>query len=114
MDIADSSFIAHPNVQFVFRLILMIVILIFLALASFTNILPAKHIDCIEDKVFEYTEGLNLLFTLKVFAKYVFLIICGTMMDILIVSQMIYFLFYQKSWRWLFAMIMFYGCRGII
>ena len=90
----SASFLSQPSVQFFLRLMIVIVMLVFLALASFTDFLPAKHIDCIEDKVFEYTEELNRYFTLNIVAKNVFLIICGAMMDILIVSQMVYFLFY--------------------
>ena len=81
-----------------------------LALASFTDMLPAKHIDSVEDKVFEATASINDFFAEHVQAKNAFLIICGLTMDILIVGQIIYFLFYQDSWRWMFAMIMFYFC----
>ena len=85
-----------------------------LAMAASGHMLPQKDIECIEDKSFIYTGGINQYFLARPWARNTFLILCGAMMDILIVSMFIYFLLFQESWRWLLAMAMFYFTRMAI
>lgn len=82
-----------------------------LAMAASGHMLPQKDIECIEDKSFTSTEAINQYFLAWPWARNTFLIICGAMMDILIVSMFIYFLLFQESWRWLVAMALFYFTR---
>jgi hypothetical protein len=43
-------------------------------------------IECIEDRVFDFTAGLNKFFALNKAAKFTFMIICGLMMDIMLLT----------------------------
>lgn len=72
----------------------MICVVLGLAMAASGHMLPQKDIECIEDKSFMYTESINQYFLARPFARNAFLIVCGGMMDILIVSMFIYFLLF--------------------
>jgi hypothetical protein len=42
------------------------------------------------------------------------MIVCGLMMDVMVVVLLIRFCFYGTSWRLVIALGVFYGCRAII
>ncbi len=48
--------------------------------------LVADPIECIEDRVFDFTAGLNNFFAEKKAAKFTFMIVCGLMMDVMVLT----------------------------
>lgn len=65
----------------------MLVILAFLTIVTLTqSFLLAENIACIEDKVFNITGSLNDYFASNQTAKHVFMIVCGLLMDIMVLT----------------------------
>jgi len=48
--------------------------------------LVADPIECIEDRVFDFTANINGFFAANKAAKFTFMIICGLMMDIMLLT----------------------------
>ncbi len=98
------------------RLIIVAFIIGTLLVTMLTDvILPEKDIPCIEDRLFIWTTGINEYFQTNPYARHVFMIICGLMMDISFVSCLLIFVFKRSSsWRLIVTLIMFYVTRFII
>lgn len=75
--------------------------------------LVADPIACIEDRIFDLTAGLNDYFATHVSAKFTMMIICGLMMDIMVLTQFYRFAMFGSSWRFLICLATFYIFRFI-
>ena len=73
--------------------------------------LVADPIECIEDRVFDFTAGVNNFFAENKSAKFTFMIICGLMMDIMLLTQFYRFAMFGTSWRFLMCLGSFYILR---
>ena len=86
-----------------------------LSLASFApGMLPEEHITWIRDEFFVHTESINQYFADHSQIKNVFLIFCSLCMDITMVTGMVVFVIYGKTWRLPIALIMFYLLRMMV
>ena len=70
-------------------------------------------VSCFEDKLFDMTTGLNNYFAQNVNSKHAFMITCGLMMDIMILTSFYRFALYGSTWRFVIAMFTFYGVRAL-
>lgn len=75
--------------------------------------LVADPIECIEDRIFDFTAGLNTFFATHQSAKFTFMIICGLMMDIMVLTQFYRFAMFGTTWRFLMSIAAFYIFRFI-
>jgi hypothetical protein len=75
--------------------------------------LVADPIACIEDRIFDFTAGLNTYFATHQSAKFTMMIICGLMMDIMVLTQFYRFAMFGSSWRFLICLASFYIFRFI-
>lgn len=97
------------------RISLMVVILGFLTVVTLTqSFLVSENIACIEDKVFNLTSKLNEYFSENYAAKHAYMIICGLLMDVMVLSQFYRFGMYGTTWRFPIALLMFYILRALI
>ena len=56
--------------------------------------IPVNPIECIQDNLLDATAPVNNYFADHEYAKNTFMIICGLMMDVLMLSQFFYFAFF--------------------
>lgn len=75
--------------------------------------LVADPIECIEDRVFDFTAGVNNFFAENKSAKFTFMIIAGLMMDIMLLTQFYRFAMFGTSWRFLMCIGSFYILRFV-
>jgi hypothetical protein len=73
--------------------------------------LVADDIPCIKDRLFDATEGINNYFKEHQAAKFTFMIICGLMMDTMVIAQFYRFAMWGTSFRLLICLAIFYGLR---
>ena len=73
--------------------------------------LVADPIECIEDRIFDATAGLNTFFATHQSAKFTFMILCGLMMDIMVLTQFYRFAMFGTTWRFLICIGVFYIFR---
>jgi hypothetical protein len=65
----------------------MIIILAFLTVITLTqSFIISESVACIEDRVFNLTTKLNHFFERNEKAKFTFMIICGLLMDIMVLA----------------------------
>ncbi len=96
------------------RTSIVVVFTVFMTLAALGGaFLVADPIDCIEDRVFDFTAGLNEFFYTHQQAKFTFMIICGLMMDIMVLTQFYRFAMFGTTWRFLICIGFFYIFRFI-
>ena len=74
----------------------------------------SDRVACLDDKLFDITTNLNNYFAQHKGAKHAFMIICGLMMDIMVVVSFYRFALKGTTWRLLIAMVVFYGVRGVV
>lgn len=109
------SLIQDVRKQRYIRVSVMVVILGFLTVVTLTqSFLISENIACIEDKVFNMTTKLNNYFQHNQTAKHAFMIICGLLMDIMVLSQFYRFAMHGTTWRFPIALLMFYMLRAVI
>ena len=97
------------------RLSVILLMLGMLTVVTLTqSFLVTEKIPCIEDKVFMWTTIINDYFAANPVAKHVFMIICGFLMDIMVLTQFYRFSMHGTTWRFPMALIMFYFFRFII
>ena len=114
-DESSKTWLSSPKVQLALRVVMILVAVIALSLASFApGMLPEEHITWIKDEFFTHTESINQYFGDHPKVKNVFLIFCSLWMDITMVTGMVVFVIYGKTWRLPIALIMFYLLRMII
>jgi hypothetical protein len=75
--------------------------------------LVADPIECIEDRIFQATAVFNNFFATHETAKFTFMIICGLMMDTMVLTQFYRFSMFGTSWRFLMCLGTFYVFRCI-
>ncbi len=75
--------------------------------------LVADPIECIEDRIFQATAVFNNFFATHETAKFSFMIICGLMMDTMVLAQFYRFSMFGTSWRFLMCLGTFYVFRFI-
>jgi hypothetical protein len=93
----------------------MVIILAFLTVITLTqSFLVSENVGCIEDKIFNMTENLNKFFQQNEKAKFAFMIICGLMMDVMLLVQFYRFGMYGTTWRFPLTILMFYLLRAMI
>jgi len=73
--------------------------------------LVTDPIACIEDRVFDSTAAVNAFFATHRSAKFAYMIICGLMMDIMVLTQFYRFAMYGTTWRFLICIGTFYVLR---
>ena len=78
------------------------------------SFLMQENAECLNDTLFEVTAPLNVYFTDHTFQRHMFMITCGLMMDIMVITLLIRFCFYGTSWRLVLALLVFYGFRAIV
>ena len=74
----------------------------------------SDRVQCIDDKLFDATANLNNYFAQHKSAKHAFMIICGLMMDIMVIVSFYRFAIKGSSWRLPLALFVFYGARVIV
>ena len=67
-----------------------------------------------DDKLFDLTASLNTYFSTNEDVKHAFMIICGFMMDIMVLIGFYRFALHGTTWRFPLAMFSFYGFRALI
>ena len=85
-----------------------------LIFALVPGVLPVKPVPCIEDSVFEWFKGVNHYFKEHPGGKHAWMIICGLMMDAMVVWLFARWAIFGKTWRLFIAYIMFYVLRVIV
>ena len=78
------------------------------------NLLMSDRVECLDDKLFDITTNLNNYFTQHTSAKHAFMIICGLMMDIMVIVSFYRFALKGSTWRLPIAMLVFYGTRALV
>lgn len=98
--------------QFYIRTGIVVLFVCILSLAAFGGaFLVADDIECIKDKIFDATSGINTYFKEHQAAKFTFMIICGLMMDTMVIAQFYRFAMWGTSFRLLICLLLFYGLR---
>ena len=92
--------------------IIILAVLTFVALES--SLIMSPELDCIQDKIFDLTSNLNNYFAQHIAAKHTFMIICGLMMDIMIIVSFYRFALKGSTWRFPIALLIFYGVRFMV
>lgn len=77
-------------------------------------VLPFHETECLWDGVFDATADMNEFFKENVFYRNVLLILSSLLIDVLMVSSAIRFMFFAKTWRSLLFLVSFYSVRGLI
>jgi hypothetical protein len=104
-----------PSYSSFFRGGLILTILAVVVLNSqYGFFLPKNDVNCILDKTFEFTAGINAFLRDNTSYRNALLISSSLCMDILIVSIFAMWFIYGRSWRILVAMLTFYGFRSIV
>jgi hypothetical protein len=78
------------------------------------NFLMTSPVACIEDKLFTWTASVNEFFKETPAAKHAYMIICGLLMDVMVLTQFYRFAIHGTTWRFPLAILMFYIFRGIL
>ncbi|CDW72690.1 UNKNOWN [Stylonychia lemnae] len=101
--------------QMYIRIVLIILSIILLTVVSLSqSFLLNEKVACMEDRLFDLTEGLNSYFAQNDRMRDAFLIICGLLMDIMVLTQFYRFARYGTSWRLPIAMFAFYIFRALV
>jgi hypothetical protein len=79
-----------------------------------SDLLPSIHVACYEDKILNWTSGINNYFREEVQTKFAFMIICGLMMDGLIIATFSIYVLYGTTWRIALGIALFEVIRFII
>lgn len=91
------------------------IVLVFTLVMSLASLggafLVTDQIACIEDRVFDSTAAVNSFFATHKSAKFTFMIICGLMMDTMVLTQFYRFAMYGTTWRFLICIAAFYILR---
>jgi hypothetical protein len=78
------------------------------------SFLRSEDVDCLEDSLFNWTTSINDYFHTHDLQRNFFMIVCGLMMDIMVVTILVRFCFYGTSWRIIIALGSFYLFRAIV
>lgn len=73
-----------------------------------------EKVTCIYDAAFLWTTDLNNYFAEHLYAKHAFMIICGLMMDVMVVVSLYRFAIHGSTWRFPIALLAFYGFRASV
>jgi hypothetical protein len=76
--------------------------------------LPQGNVECILDKSFIYTEGINTYLKHNSYARHLLLIISSLFVDVIITVSFFTWVFYGKSWRLLISLLVFYTFRSLV
>jgi hypothetical protein len=77
-------------------------------------VLPHGKIECLLDRSFEATAGINKYLNDNVAARHLLIAFSSFCVDFVIIYMSFYWCFYAKSWRVVVALAVFYSFRGII
>ena len=93
------------------RISAVVAIFISLILAMVGGVLPVyDDIDCVWDFGFEVFANANKYFLANLKYLHAFMIICGMMIDVIIVTQLVLFIITkQNTWRYFLCMVVFYS-----
>jgi hypothetical protein len=78
------------------------------------SFLVTEHVACIEDKIFTWTTAINQFFINSPPAKHAYMIICGLLMDIMVLGQFYRFAMHGTTWRFPMCLVMFYAFRALM
>jgi len=96
------------------RLIISSGTLIFIGANSLTNFAVVNDDpECIVDKLFDFTKGINLYFKENVFGRNILMITVAVLLDLSIFFTSYCWIMYGKTWRPLLSLAMFYILRLI-
>ena len=87
---------------------------LFHGMFSIEQIVVVTKDECIKDYTFVWTSTANGYLSENIDFKNKYIIYCSLMMDFMIISFMGFFLLYWKTYRVLFAYILFFGLRIFI
>ena len=76
-------------------------------------LLPEKHIECSQDNIHIITSNLHLYFKEEVETRNALMIICGLMMDSIVIITFTMFIWKGTTWRIMLALLMFYVAKFI-
>ena len=103
--------------QRIYRVIFSSLFLVFLSIFMFetsTDNVLAEGV-CIKDKSFEFTEGWNTFLRDHVEIKKRYIIFASTLMDVMLVSFVVYYFFkFWSSYRIIIAYIIFFSTRALL
>lgn len=80
----------------------------------FGFLFPDKHVDCMEDLLFDWTESLNNFFAANVYYKNLLLIIASLSLDLSELYLIFIWIFCGKSYRFCASLSIFYALRSFI
>jgi len=78
------------------------------------DMLPMEHVDCFKDFAFIATERQNQFLSENPQVKFAMMIICGLMMDFMIMLQFYRFAIHTRTWRFPIALISIYMIRFML
>jgi hypothetical protein len=76
--------------------------------------LPHGNVDCLLDKTFEATAGINEYLKDHKGVRNALLIFSSLCVDLMILSMFFYWFLWGRSWRIVFALIIFYAFRSLV
>lgn len=95
-------------------LIILFMVSMSIANAQTGMVLPFHDTECLWDGVFDATAGINSFLTENEGYRNALLILSSLLIDLLMVSSALRFMFFAKTWRSLMFLVSFYSVRGLI
>lgn len=77
-------------------------------------VLPFHETECLWDGAFDATAGINAFLAHNEVYRSALLILSSLLIDILMISSALRFMFFAKTWRSLMFLVSFYSVRGLI
>ncbi len=82
--------------------------------AVYGFVMPNTNVDCLLDKAFEITSGFNKYLQDNATPRHVIIAISSLCVDFVIVYMSIHWAFWGRSWRMVFAIVIFYMFRAAV
>ena len=82
--------------------------------AVYGFVMPNSHVDCLLDKFFELTSGINKYLQDNVTPRHVIIATSSLFVDFVIVYMSLYWVIWGKSWRLVVSIFTFYMLRAAV
>lgn len=93
----------------IFRLIFFVIVLTMEIINNFSGyLLPKNDVDCIEDKLFNVTTGVNNFFSEHLVFKKIVMIFSSLLVDIYVLTSFLNYVLFSKSTKFLFSLVSVY------
>ena len=115
VEITEEDEILNFDTFFLIRSFIVLIAITFIALNTVYGFaLPNTKINCIDDKIFNLTQGINAFFKENVSYRHALIILSSLFIDFSVIFTTIHWACFGKSWRIILALIIFYGFRMLI